>query len=228
MIPSEILDSFRQQVHDVAEPYLWSDDELAYFLDDAQTMFCRLTDGIADATTPAATQVSIVPGQIWYPLHPAVKAVRSATRADTGLELDVVNQDEHRRLLQRWAGPYGSNTPAQPGVVRRLVLGAEENQIMAYPTPDETVTINLSIYRLPLAPITVSSATMDPQLGSQHHWHLMLWMKHLAYGKADSEVYDPRAAERYEQAFRDYCVNAKAEAQRRRRATTGTVVYGGL
>lgn len=228
MTPAEVVDLFRTQVHDVAEPYLWSDDEAFEFLNDAQTMFCRLTDGLADATTPDVTTLNIVPGQSLYPMHPSIKYIRHATRADNGRDVPVMNADAHQSEVQRWAGPYGSNTASQPGVLRRLVLGEDEAQILAYPQPAETVTVMLAVYRLPLEDITASSATLDPLLAPIHHRHLTLWMRHLAFGKADSEVYDPRASERYEAAFRNYCTDAQSEARRRRRATGGAVTYGGL
>jgi hypothetical protein len=65
------------------------------------------------------------------------------------------------------------------------------------------------------------------EIDEQHHNALLLWMKHLAYDKQDSETLDKGMAAEYEARFRMYCAAALKEQERARR-NSGTVIYGGL
>ena len=52
MDSTDLLGLCRAELNDAIQPYMLTDDQLYSYIDDAQTMFCRLTDGIGDATTP--------------------------------------------------------------------------------------------------------------------------------------------------------------------------------
>lgn len=66
----------------------------------------------------------------------------------------------------------------------------------------------------------------DFEIDDQHVRNLLLWVKHKAYGVVDSEVYDPKASEKYFQMWGGYCDVALRE-QSRSRHTAACVVYGG-
>ena len=92
MSTDELLVLLRQELADTVEPFLWSDDELLTYLNDAQVMLARKTDGIPDASTPAVTQLAITPGVEWYPLHAKVLKVRTAIRRSDGGRLEVLKR----------------------------------------------------------------------------------------------------------------------------------------
>jgi hypothetical protein len=81
---TELLELFRDEMADAVVPYLWSDTLVYGYIADAQRMFCRLTNGIADARTPSVTELAVVPGAEWLILSRAILKVRAATRRDTG------------------------------------------------------------------------------------------------------------------------------------------------
>lgn len=213
-----IVDLFRAEVADLQQPFLWSDDEAYAFLDDAQIEFCRRTEGIADARTPSVTHLSVVPGGEWYEKSPLILKVRSATRADTGRQVSVVNIESQLA--------FGIKFDGATGVVGALIDGMDDGAFRAHPVPNETVTINLAVFRLPIAKIT-SAGAQALEVASQHHPHLVLWMRHRAYSKQDADAFDPRRAAEYEDKFEKYCAKAKAEQERARRQV-GAVVYGGI
>lgn len=215
MTRTELLAAFRSDMSDTVEPHLWTDEDIDRYADDAQEMFCQLTDGIADSSS-AATQLAIVPGTEWYDTDPSILKIRTVTRADTGRDVSVVNPET--------MAEHGVVFDAREGPLRALVLGLEENKVRAWPIPSETVTVNLSVFRGPLEPF---SSSEEFEVGARHHVHLLHWIKSRAYLKQDAETFDKSRSEDFEIRFRSYCAEAMKQQSRARR-TTGTVVYNGL
>lgn len=219
MTPGDLLTLFRSEVSDIASPYLWSDDEFFGYADDAQKQYARLTRGLIDSSTPAITEIPLVAGTNTYDLSPLVLAVRAARVATTGRGLDIVNQEDMpvRRM-------YFDGTA---GVPQALILGLDTDKLSVWPVPIADVTVKLSVFRLPLVDITSLNDTVPFEIAPQHHRHLLLWVKHLAYSKQDVETYDARKAAEFEAAFEAYCVRAKKE-QDRSRHKPRSVTYGGI
>ena len=48
MNATELSDYFRSQVRDEVAPYLWTDTDVLTYMNEAQKMFVRLTNGIYD------------------------------------------------------------------------------------------------------------------------------------------------------------------------------------
>src|SRR6187402_1169927 len=87
----------REELTDQAEPYLWLDTDLYRYIDDAQKMFCRKTDGISDVSSTLTT-LSVVPNQGFITLDRRILRIRAAYRADTGAPIEVMNfQDMQAR-----------------------------------------------------------------------------------------------------------------------------------
>lgn len=217
MNSTELLEAFRSDVVDLEAPTLWSDAEIYRYMDDAQKMFCRFTEGIEDARTPAVTQLVVAPNEEWLDHSPLILKIRVARRTDTGAKLPIVPFEK--------AADHGIRFDGRAGPVQALVIGEEQNAFHLYPTPNEPVTIALSVFRLPLKAIT-DAGDQKLELDEQHHESLLMWMKHKAYLKQDADAFDPRRAEDSRSDFMAYCAQAKRE-QGRARHPAGAVVYGG-
>jgi hypothetical protein len=215
--PADLLDLFRSEMSDWAEPFLWSDEEVYGYIDDAQKMFCRLTDGISDATTEEVTQLQVDIGTTWLDTHPSILKIRDCYRTDTGRGVDVINREDMATRRMFFDGV--------PGVLRALVIGMEADKARVYPDSSEAVTLQLTVFRLPLADVTESSQTFE--IAPEHHRHLLGWVKHLAYDKQDAETQDKKKSAEFEAAFRRYCTQSTDE-ERRKRHKPRAVAYGGL
>ena len=215
---SDLLSLFRSEMSDQATPYLWSDEEVFGYENDAQRMFCRETEGIADATTTAVVDVAVIPGTTWVDLHPSIKQLREVFRSDTGRPIEVINRED--MAPRRW---YFDGTT---GNVKALVIGMEDNKARVYPNSNETVTLNLSVFRLPLVDIT-DLGDQAFEIDDTHVRHLLLWMKHLAYSKQDAETFDRMKAAEFEAKATLYHAKVKEE-QRRKRHKVRSVMYGGI
>lgn len=218
MNSTELLEAFRDEMADVAEPYLWSDAAIYRYIDDAQKMFCRLTDGIEDSRTVALTQLDVVAGQEWLDHSPLILKIREAVNLASGRPFDVVPLEKTAAKGIRFDGRVGPP--------RYLVSGMENGALRLYPIPHEDFTLALSVFRLPLERIT-DAGLQDLEVDEQHHEALLLWAKHKAYDKQDSEVFDRSKSEEYATRFREYCGLAERE-QNRVRHPAGTTIYGGL
>ncbi len=212
MDTTELLTMFRSEVDDAVVPYLVSDALVYAYIDDAQKMFCRWTEGIEDGRS---FSLAIAPNVEWYDIDPAILKLRKAYDATTGREVRVINTEK--------AEFYGVVFDGRPGPVKTLVAGIEKHALRAWPMPNATATIPLEVFRLPR---TVEAGD-DLEIDDQHQQHLLIWVKHRFYGIKDSEVYDKRASEEKQQEFKDYCAAAKKEQERARRSA-GTVNYGGI
>ena len=213
MNSTELLDYSRAQLVDAVRPYLWSDSEIFIFMNEAQSMFCRLTDGIADANTPEVTVVPVVTGEIFAETHPAILTFRNASLSSTGVELDIKNHTD----IHKWAN--------QTGQVTQMIIGLQDNLVRWNYTPAVDDEVNLLVYRRPLEDIT--DADQELEVDGRHHVSLVHWIKHLAFGKQDTETYDGNASEQAGMAFRAYCAQVKVE-QERYKHKPRSVAYGGI
>lgn len=207
---------FRSELADVAEPYLWADDEVFHYADEAQKKFCRLTDGIADAGTPAVTQVAVTAGNPWVSMSPLIRKIRGINGAD-GRYIDPENYEDFQKR--------GIKLNARTGVPEILILGMQENKARVYPVPVADETLELLVYRLPIK--ALDDFDQKIEIAEQHHTALLLWMKHMAYSKQDAETFDKTKAAEFEVAFEKYCYNAQKEKNTSKHKAR-SVAYGGL
>jgi hypothetical protein len=160
MNSTELLEYFRLQVMDnVRNPYLWSDSEIITYMNEAQSMFCRLPDGIADATTREVIAVPVVTGEIFSETHPSILHFRNATMVSTGNELDIKNHTD----IHKWTN--------QTGGVTQLIVGLQDNLVRWNYTPAVDDEVNLLVYRLPLEEIT--DVDQDLEVDIRHHVSLV-------------------------------------------------------
>lgn len=216
MTTAEWLATFRSEMSDVQEPYLWSDAEVLGYADDAQKMLCRLTDGIADASSEA-TQLAYVAGDEWVDLSPLILKIRSSCNAASGAPILVVNQEDMPALGMRFDG--------RSGPVGSIVVGMEENRARLYPKAVADGAMQLTVFRLPA--VTITSVDEPFEVGEQHHRHLLLWAKSLALLKQDAEAFDKSKSVEMSSMFRSYCDEVKKE-QGNKRHKIRTVAYGGI
>ncbi len=218
MNSSELLDLYRKEMEDTSLPYLWSDEEIFEYANDAQKMFARDTGGIPDGTTAAVTEIDVTPADDWYALHPSILQIRTASRTDTGRPVEVLNFEDMRE--RRW---YFDGTL---GLLRAMVIGIERHKVRMWPYPSETMTVSMTVFRLPLVEIT-SDGDQEFEIDVEHHRHLLHWMRHLGYLKQDSETFDKSKSEEFEGRHLAYCTKVKEEEARKRNKTR-FVRYGGI
>lgn len=225
----ELYDQFRSDVVDVLKPFIWSDDDVFRYMDDAYKMFVRLTGGIADFTSDF-TRVDIVAGDPIGIYDKRILRIMKATRLSDNGKITVINQTDLSFIR---GDDYGLLRPAYldnaPGRVTQMIIGMERGKCQWVQVPEVDDTAVLHIYRLPKDRIAPDiDAEFDfPEIGEEHVLHLGLWMRHKAYAKADTDRFNGPLSEKYKENFTDYCTFAKAELERAKHKTR-EVVYGGI
>lgn len=202
----------RAEIFDVAEPYLVSDILLQVYLDDAQKMFCRLTQGIEDART---FSIRIRPDVEWYPIDPLILKMRAVTSKLTGRPVATVAMEK--------AADAGIYFDGRVGPLKALVTGAEKNMVRAWPMPAVEEDLAMAVFRLPYD----LADSAEPEIDPQHHLALLEWVKHRIYSNHDSELFNAVQAGTFKNTFTMYCEKAKTE-QTRARHSAGVVSFGGL
>lgn len=223
----ELQEEFRAQVKDEDAPYLWSDDEVFRYIVDAQDMYVRLIGGIADETVAAPTSaqlgdIPLVVGTAYAAVSPYILRFRRA-KLVTGLTPILFSNQAGLRHLRTTHDDYGLQAfteifnDADKGEVVAAVLGIKQHQVRWWRVPAVIDSCRVMVFRLPL-PRLVDTDDGSPQLeiDEQHHRHLLMWMKHLAYSKQDAEVYDKQAAAKNKEDFEAYCFKARQETERLR------------
>lgn len=217
MTPAALRSLFREHMVDAVEPYLWSDTEVKLYCDEAESMFVRLTGGIADGTTTAVTDITVAPGDDWVDMHNSILKVRGATRVDTGRPIEIINYEDMATRKFNFDQMY-------TGPVKALIVGIEPGKARVYPISNEDVTVRMLVYRMPLEATTEAGEFV---IDERHHYKLLDWMVHLAYLKQDTETYNKTKSEEAETRFRNYCAQAERELARARHKPR-LVAYGGL
>lgn len=227
MTPSELLEQFRDDVSDIAQPYLWSDDEVYRHMNSAYRQFVRLTKGVADFTTSEVCEVTYSAGDQFVELHPSILRITKARLASDGREVSVKNINDMDKITGE--ADYGQRPGIDmnaTGYVKYLVIGEQRNLARLVYVPDTADTLKLNVYRMPLETITGADSELT-DIDADHHEYLSLWMQYRAYSKHDADAYDPKLAERRQQEFLAYCDSVKADWERYKTKTRVTA-YGGL
>lgn len=225
-----LLRLFRRETGDVEQPYLWSNDECLFFMDDAYKMFVRLTGGIADCTSPVCT-LDVVAGENTAEIDTRILRIMRAVRASDNEMVEIINVTDLTKMSR---DDYGVIKPLYmdkvPGPVKYMVIGKQRGLVQWVQVPDADDQVFLDIYRLPLTSIAPDDSDMAfdfPDVGEEHHYSLLKWMMYRAYDKRDSDAFGPVKAEKFKEEFIAYCNAAKAEWERSKHKTR-VVGYGGL
>lgn len=225
MKTSELLALFRMETDDVAEPYLWSDEEFYIYLNDAQDVFVRLTGGIADRRS-ALTKITYKIGDQFKKYDDRILRIKGVQDESNNkitvqnydsLETGYLEDDYGRRIN---AGLDDGRT----GPIKYLITDVDAGDIQLYPIPDRDGYLKLFVYR---RPYRECSSSVELEIPSFHHLNLLNWVKYKAYMKQDVETFDQAKARDFRRAFVDGVTEAKAEKSAREDRKR-VVQYGGI
>lgn len=206
----EFIQYFREEAMDFELPPLWSDDLILRYLDEAQNRFCRETEGIEDSSSPLCT-IPVAAGQALVQLDPRILKLREAVVAESGRSL----------TLRSVESTHGDGRP-HDGEPRALVIGLGQGKARLTPVPTEPVTLQLSVFRMPLNPIKQLGDTTE--VDDRYIPTLLLFALYRAYTRPDPDTADRARAEQFLQIFLAECAAAKRE-QGRVRKPNGVAMF---
>ncbi len=207
MTLAEFIAEFRRVRDDTKPDYLWSDEEITSYLNDAVNEACERALLIEDRTTADVCTVSLSIGEPNYPIHDSIIKIKRVTLGGARLpETSVEAMDEEETF---WENRSGKPT--------RFIRDGETS-IRVVPTPVEAADLSMTVYRTPLEPLVVDRPDESPEIKSIYHYRLLPWVYRCALLKQDAETLDKDRALEQEILFTfNFGVRPDANVQRKHR-----------
>jgi len=210
----ELLSEVRSQLDDVIDDYddsdaLWKDAELIRYINEAQREVAIRAECLFDSSTSSVSEIAIQKDVDNYPISNLILHIKSVFLDSDNCVLSRVDACD---IL--W-----SCKDKRQGVPRKYTLDKEVGKIYFDSIPQEVDTARLIVSRLPLDDLASDSDV--PEIHAKYHFKMLEWVKYLAYGKHDSEMYDPNSRELAMRNFFEY-FGSSTDAQEQKRQ-----LYGG-
>ncbi len=180
MILKELIETFRDLADDKSEPYKWSDTEVAKYLSEAENEAAIRALLLYDDETSKYCSIAVVAGTARYSCQPGIVKITRARLTTARVDLVLTDEKELDRNVSDWDISTNTGTPSY------LITRPRKLRLVSAPAVADT--LQLSVYRLPLKPLTEDTST--PEIAPQHHFRLLDWALHLAYLKHDADVFD--------------------------------------
>lgn len=202
----ELIDAFRLRTEDTGEHTLWSDDEITFYLNEAEQEAAERALLITDATTATVCQIALTVGVGDYPLHKSIIKIDRAKLSD-GTQLVFTTREKMDVYSDEW-----ETTTGKP----EYFIDEDNGRILVTPSPVVADTLTLTVKRLPLAPMSADADT--PEIHTRHHYRMLDWALRCAYLKQDADTFNDDSARKYELAFeRSFGLRQDANVQRKQR-----------
>lgn len=186
---ADLIDLFREEAGDVADPPLYGDTMLTRYANEGQREACRRARLLTDSSTAAICQYAVAANATTITLDPRVLFIRRVRLASVS----------ERRIPRCAARDLDAHRPdwesADPGDVLVYVPDWESGKLRFYPAPAASDTVNLTVIRLPLVDMAAIE-TDSPEIRPEFHERLVDWMIWRAYNRDDSETFDDKKAAR--------------------------------
>ena len=189
---AQLISTFRSEADDATEEYLWGEEEVIEFANDAEREACRRARLLRDSSTAAICQLAVAVGDPLLTLDSRVLFVRRAKLTS-----------RTRVLTPRFLADLDDQVPGwedQSGTVESFLPDYETGKIRLFRKPEATDTLNLTVIRLPLQDMEDPEED-SPEISPAYHRSLVYWMLYRAYSKHDSETRNDKAAAENEARF---------------------------
>lgn len=235
MTLAELLDELRNNMLndrsdaiDGPTDYLWSDQTLIRYINQAYYRFAREALCIVDGQTPSVTTFKTVTNQTIYKLDPSIIAVRSAQVA--GDTADLARAGHADLSTYQMPDTYFFDTSQLSNLNPGRPKAFSTDEYLSQNSTGSTSVINMRLYpnisadyagltiqlrviREPLAPLKNMSDI--PELPIAHHLEMLDWAAYLALRKVDHDAEDPGRAMAFRQSFEDAAFKARTLALRK-------------
>jgi hypothetical protein len=189
----ELREAIREDLDDLAKPYLWSDAFLNRALDEAESEACRRARLIVDSSDSAVCRIATTLNENTYDLDDRIIFVRRVLSSGRTTPLRKIS---YKDLDGRYPG-----WESQTGAISHYCLDFTTGKLVTdrKPTASEVVTLSLTVVRTPLKGLETDGA--EPEIKPRYHFSLRHYAVFLAYMKPDEDTYRPDKAKMAEALF---------------------------
>lgn len=213
MTLDDLVAQFRTDADDAKRPYLFDDDDVIRWLNEAEEEAALRANLLFEASDPDVCRIAVTAGERFYDLHDAVFSVRRAQFTPDGTTDACTLAIADRVELERVERTRRSVTDKPVAII------VDDTRIELDCIPDTDGLIELEVYRAPLSKMTDGGNT--PEISRVHHRFLPLWALHRAYGRPDAEAFDQGRSDRAELAFtKQFGIRPDADQRRAFQANT--------
>lgn len=195
MTLEDLIRRFRVAASDAVQPYLFADEDVTDWLNDAQEQACVRGRLLREDSDTELTRISLTVGTTTYQLHEQVYEIIALNLIQAAggdpVPLSIKSREWLDTNMPRWR--Y-ADWPAKHVI-------QDETSIRVVGTFLAGDRIDIECYRLPQQ---VANDTDEPEIHRSHHVHLIDWALHRAFSIPDAEVFDASRAEKAEKAFTAY------------------------
>lgn len=194
----QILSATREALDDTTPPFLYGDEELIRYLNNAVNEVAIRTRCLMD-DSGAAARIATVPDQARYDVAPEVLVVRAAHITGRKNPLIRTTAAQLDRLHPGWS--HEPDTTLTQRAPEYVLFDPQQRTLILYPAPREAGTLYLRVWRLPYETERMEAPDDEPAVVLPDPESLKHWALHEAYLKKDSELYDPQRAGQHEEIF---------------------------
>ena len=209
--------------------YLWTDETLVRYINEAQRRFATRSLIIRDGTTPEVVEVTLRAGVTEYDLHEAVIAVISGKLDGEPRDLpraghSILNQstlhndgwDLALSASQSSGKPLAFSTDDQ--VVENDDSTFSRMSLRVFPAPSaqyDGVKLRLRVVRKPIEELRINNLQAVPEVPADHHLDMLDWAAYLALRIVDVDAGNPKRAQEFANSFEAHVQAARTMVMRK-------------
>lgn len=195
MTLEDLIRRFRTLAVDKVQPYLFADEDVIDWLNDAQRQACIRGRLLREDANPAVCEIALTPGQRTYPLHKSVYEIINARI------VPVSGRSRPVFLASReWMDENMPDWRDEQGQAEFAIQDDTSIRVVGVITTGDKLVIEC--YRTPLK--MLANDTDKPEIHEAHHEYLIQWALHKAFSVVDADTFDPQRSDRSEAAFTNY------------------------
>lgn len=195
MTLEELIRRFRTLAVDKVQPYLFDDEDVIDWLNDAQRQACIRGRLLREDANLAVCEIALDPSQKTYPLHKAVYEIINARIVPVSGRSRPVFLASREWLDENMPGWRDDHGPAEFAI-------QDDTSIRVSGAITAGDKLAIECYRTPLK--LLANDTDKPEIHEAHHEHLIQWALHKAFSVVDAETFDAQRSERAENEFTRY------------------------
>jgi hypothetical protein len=210
--------------------YLWTDETLVRYINEAQRRFACRSLVIRDATTPEVVDVVLETGVTDYALNPAVLAVISAKLEGEQTDLGRAGHSILNRSTMssdvNWDLALSSTVaPGKPLAIATDEQVVEDDAgtvsavtLRVFPAPSADYNgqkIKLRVCRKPINELTVNNKEAVPEVPEDHHIEMLDWAAYLALRIVDQDSGNRTRASDFATSFEGHVQYARTMVMRK-------------
>lgn len=209
--------------------YLWDDETLTDYINEAQRRFAVGSLCIRDYQTPDVCEFQLVAHQKEYQLHSSIFAVISARLGGARMDLARAGHsqfDTYNTLgtpffntdsLQQFppGDPVAYDTDEGLTADDWGSMGVINLRVYPVPLPQYVRKVKLRVCRRPMREFDLRNLEAVPEIPVDHHIDMLDWAAYLALRIVDRDAGDAEHAEQFRAAFEVHVKEARLIAMRK-------------